>query len=542
MHTPMGCKRTAAVTRCLVAWTVAAVGVACAPTAAAADAAGAAPASGRLGAPDAQTVEAARRAPLVRYHRALPGGAYTNMGNSGGGAVVMAYAALAGDTSVDGRLLEQIRYTLTGGNDVAANGGYPAQHELQVTSMLAVVKTIPRIWGQLTDAEVERADAMMRASLVAGAFTTSDDNPYVVAGERERTLDADFNVGRGWNPNYREGMGGSVLVAAAYFGVDHASELLQAYDHDAFAAHLCDVGLDNSCATFNWKRDHPTSEAPTGEQIESAVRDWSLWGVPLDDVMGLARDLAFRTYGATVACGLDDGRGIPAPNAPEGVAGVIHSGCEGLPNVGQPGMLWEFDSVDGGGPRSATYYAFGGLKPSLFVQGALIANGLWEAGPLSDEIASLIAVGAGDLWYKLERGYRNYSIGAYRGIQTIADPGYAFGYIRSLWEDVIAPYHGLIPSPSLVQAMLDRFAADGTLAGTGPGPSRDRRLGTFRNMLREAADHIEAQDYAGARAQLEATRKRIHLSGQPRASHFVTGENAGVMHGLLERLREAIDR
>jgi hypothetical protein len=497
--------------------------------------------SGGLGAPDAQTVGAARRAPLVRYHRAIPGGAYTNMGNSGGGAVIMAYAALAGDMSVDGRLLEQIRYTLTGGNDIAANGGYPAQHELQVTSMFAIVKNIPRIWGQLTSAEVERADAMMRASMVAGAFTTSDNNPYVLARDRERTLDADFNVGRGWNPNYREGMGGSVLVAAAYLGVERAKEFLQHYEHDSFAAHLCEIGLDNSCATFNWKRDNPASEAPTGEQIESVVHDWSLWGVPLDDIMGLARDLAFRTYGATVGCGLNDGQGVPAPNAPDGVAGVIHTGCEGLPNVGQPGMLWEFDSVDGGGPRSATYYAFGGLKPNLFVQGALIANGLWRPGELSDEIASLIAVGAEDLWYKLEHGYRNYSIGAYRGTQTINDPGYAFGYIRSLWDDVIAPYHGIIPSPSHVQVMLDRFAADGTIVGTGRGTSGDSRVRAFRRMLQAVAVHIEAQDHERAKAELEAAQKRIHLSGGARPSHFVTGENAGVLHGLLERLRTAID-
>ena len=405
-------------------------------------------AAGELGVPDPAVVAAAREAPLVRYHRDLPGGAYTNQGNQGGGAAVMAYAALAGDTSVDQRLLEQIRYTLTGGNDIAANGGYPAQHELQVTSMLAVVKRIPRIWDELTDAERRRADLMMAASLVANAFTTSDANPFVVGDEPERTLDGDTNVGRGWNPNYREGMGGSVLVAAAYFGVPRASRILDRYDHEAFADRLCDVGLDNSCATFTWKRDHPDSLAPTGGQVEAAVRDWSLWGVPLDDVTGLVADLAFHTYGRTVSCGLDGGRGVAAEGAPDGVAGVIDSGCEGLPNLGEPGMLLEFDSVDGGGPRSATYYAYGGLKPSLFVRGALVVNGLWEPGEVSDEIAALTAVGAEDLWYKLRHGYRNYSIGAYRGIQTIDDPGYGFAYVRTLWEDVLAPYHGVGSEPA----------------------------------------------------------------------------------------------
>ncbi|MGH9159317.1 MAG: hypothetical protein ACRD2X_04950 [Vicinamibacteraceae bacterium] len=405
------------------------------------------PPRGALGAPNPEIVERARQAPLVRDHRDLPGGAYTNMGNSGGGAIIMAYAALAGETSVDERLLEQIRYTLTGGNDIAANGGYPAQHELQVTGMLAVVKRIPRLWRRLTPLARARADAMMQASLVAGAFTTSDNNPFVLSGEPERTLDADTNVGRGWNPNFREGMGGSVLVAAAYFGVVQAERFLRSYRHELFAARLCALRLDNSCETFNWKKDHPESIAPTGARIESAVRNWSLWGVPLSDTMQLEADLAFNTYGRTSACGLNDGQGIPVEDAPGGFAGVIDSGCEGLPTLGEPGMLLEFDSVDGGGPRSASYYAFGGLKPSLFVQGALIANGLWERGSTSDTIASLVGTGAEDLWYKLEHGYRNYSIGAYRGIQTIDDPGYGFAYIQALWEEVVAPYHGIVSTP-----------------------------------------------------------------------------------------------
>lgn len=494
----------------------------------------------QLGAPNPAIVQAALQAPLVRYNRDLPGGAYTNMGNSGGGAVIMAYAALAGDTSVDSRILQQVRYTLTGGNDIAANGGYPAQHELQVTGMFAVIKSIPRIWSQLSPAEHERVDAMMHASLVASAFTTSDRNPFIVAGQPERTLDADTNLGRDWNPNYREGMVGSILVAAAYFGVDKAETFLTSYDHAAFTQQLCDLGLDNSCATFRWKQDHPDSIAPTGAQIETAVHDWSLHGVALGDVMRLEANLAFNTYGGTVECGLNDGQGIPAEGAPDGIAGVIASGCDGLPNKGQPGMLLEFDSVDGGGPRSATYYTFSGLKPSLIVQGALIVNHLWQPGLISDQIASLVDVGAEDLWYKLEHGYRNYSIGSYHGIQTINDPGYGFGYIRSLWSDVLAPYHGIIPAPRVVLASFDSSVASGGLTGTGSGDSPDHRLQAFRQQLADAGDLVTAGDFGDARQALPAILRRIHVGGPLQPWQQVTGADAGVLHGLVERLGEAL--
>jgi hypothetical protein len=63
-----------------------------------------------------------------------------------------------------------------------------------------------------------------------------------------------------------------------------------------------------------------------------------------------------------------------------------------------------------------------------------------------------LRVGLPDLWYKLDRGYRDYSKGGPMWIPDGADgervfrsdnPNFAFSYSRSLWTDVIGPYHGL---------------------------------------------------------------------------------------------------
>lgn len=396
------------------------------------------PEAPRLGGPAADVVAAARQAPFVRYARGLPGGAYTNAGNSGGAAITLAFAALAGDRSADTRLLQQMRYTLTGGNDIAANGGYPAQHELQVTGMFATAKLVPRVWNRLRPAERARVDTLMKASLVASAFTTSDQNPFVLAGGQQYTLDGDSNVNRDWNPNYREGMGGSILVATAYFGVERATEILRTYDHDAFVERLAADGLTNAHGTFTWKATHPDSAAPTGAQIESAVHDWSLHGITLDQTMDMSAQLSEYTYGGTVECGLN-GTGILMPDGT--YAGVIDSGCEGLPNLGRPGMLLEFTSVDAEGQRSSADYAYGGYKPNLITQAVLIANGMWEPGPTADRIVSLMSVGVTDLWYKLDHGYRGYSHARFSGILRSDDPDFGFVYLRSLWNDVVRPYH-----------------------------------------------------------------------------------------------------
>ena len=60
----------------------------------------------------------------------------------------------------------------------------------------------------------------MRGALVASAFTTADDNPYVKAGTQQCTLDGDSDVNRDWNPNYREGVIGMLPSRRATSGAE----------------------------------------------------------------------------------------------------------------------------------------------------------------------------------------------------------------------------------------------------------------------------------------------------------------------------------
>ncbi|HVK05816.1 MAG TPA: hypothetical protein VM490_20260 [Armatimonadaceae bacterium] len=401
-------------------------------------------AAARLPGPPAASVDAAIAAPLTRYNRHIKGGAHTNQaGVNGGAPFVLALAAMTGEARADARLLEQIRYTLTGGNDITANGGYPAQHERNVTAMFALARRTPRVWNRLTPAETARIELLMKAALIASAFTTSDDNPYVLGKTRQHALDGDANLGRDWNPNYREGMVGMLAVAAVYFGGgDGAAALLAGYDHAAFARELEKSGLTNLHETFNWRAAHPASEAPTGAMIEKAVRNYRYKGVPATETMTLYRLLTEDTYGKTVNCGLNGGAGVALPDGSR--AGMLPSGCESLPNRGKPGMLKEFDSVDAGGPRSSTHYAYDGFRVNLINHLVLVAGGLWKPGPDADACLARLRVGIPDLWYKIERGYRNYDKGRASGSFGAGTPaGGGFPFTRPLWEEVARPYHGL---------------------------------------------------------------------------------------------------
>ena len=180
----------------------------------------------KLAAPPKEAVDLAIKTPLVRHNRAIAGGGHHNMVDLGEAPVILALAALSGDTSADEQLFKQMRYTLQGGNDLTSNGAYPAQHDRDITAMFALVKLSPRIWNQLTAQEQHAIDLLMEAAFVACAFTSSDNNPYIVAKTQEYALDSNSRFSRGWNPNYREGIIGGVLIGVAYFGGPEKAEAL----------------------------------------------------------------------------------------------------------------------------------------------------------------------------------------------------------------------------------------------------------------------------------------------------------------------------
>ena len=425
----------------LVIVTVAVVGLSVASLSAADDPAkggeqpkAAAEAKPALKSPPKPIVEQAVKADLFRYSRTCKGGAHTNGAWGGGSLVTLAVASYGGDASADKRLLEQLRLMLRGDNSISANGGYPAQHERHFTGACALAKLTPRVWDQLTEAERKKVDLAMKAALVASAYTTSDKS--YAGGRKVTALDGDENLNRGWNPNFQEGMLGAMIVGAVYFGPAEAQKMLDEYAHEPFAAELKEAGLSNTWETFAWKAAHADSKAPTAKEIEDNVHGYRYESHDLSDPMELYYLLTTRTYGKTVNAGLNGGKGIRG-------AGCIAKGAANLPNVGQPGMLMEFDSNDAKGQRSSVGYAYDGFRPNLTNHIVLVAGGRWQKGEKADKCLELMNVGITDLFYKLQNGYISYSKGK-GSAETfdLSERGWDFALTRSLWQDVVKPYHG----------------------------------------------------------------------------------------------------
>jgi len=389
-----------------------------------------------------QIVDKAAAAPLFRCIRQAND--FSNISGAGGANTVLAVAAFQGNTTADQPLLERIRFSILGENAILAAGGYWSQHERHNTAMYTLAKLTPRIWNELSSDEKHKIDLLMTASVVASAYTTAD--AAYVKGRTVTGIDGDTNLNRDWNPNYREGMIGAMLVGAIYFG--GAAELhhvLDTYDHQRFVAQLRDAKLTNPLITFTWasahsgpppkgKRWKPAGEAPDGATIEKIIRDYRYYGSDLTDLMGLYGSLTRKTYGAKVSAGLNGGKGY------KGYARLV-SGAENLPNVGADGMLLEFNSGDALGPRSSGAYAYGGFRPNLTDHLVLLAAGAWKPGPTADECVRLMNVGVTDLFYKADHGYLDWSKGGPGKEPFDRSLPFDFEFSWALWHDVVAKYH-----------------------------------------------------------------------------------------------------
>jgi hypothetical protein len=389
-----------------------------------------------LGYPSQSIVSDAINAALSSYHR------NTSTGDiwctpCDGAPVMLAAAAYTGNMSVDARLLQQMRFLLGNGNDPFATGGYAANDERNATAMFAIAKRTPRIWNQLTSAEVRNVDLIMEATLVADVYATADKTN---ATAPPVTFDGSTNSNRDWNPNYREGMIGAVLVGTEYFGGQAPTEaLLAAYDHAAFTKELEANGLSNAYWTYDTYQSNPSAGAPSPQTVQQGIVGYSMHGITLGRLLDLYLYLANDTFAATIGCGLNGGAGILVGKV---YAGRIVSGCSGLPNLGAAGMEKEFDSNDANGARSDASYVRLGLRANLFNQLVLVVYGDWTKTTASTAALQLVANGVTDFFYKASQGYQDYSHGTDQGLFRCG-MGIDCPLNQAFWTELLAPAHGM---------------------------------------------------------------------------------------------------
>jgi hypothetical protein len=326
---------------------------------------------------------------------------------------------------------------------------------LFMTGAYAILKQSDSFWNNvLNSTQRQKIDLLMKAAVVSSAYTTADAS--YSGGKQITTLDGDRNLHRGWNANYQEGMFGGLIAGSVYFGgTSQVNQILDTYDHDAFVAQLNAAGLTNTARTFNTSVEKPSAGAPNSDTIEANIRNYRFEGKPLADPFDQYARLALQTYSKTVSAGLNGGTGVRLANGK--YSGVVVSGASQTPNLGQLGMLQEFDTYDARGPRSSADYAYYGFRPDLINQIVVLMGGYWEAGDLADQIVARQEVGIADLEYKLQRGYWNYANGGGWGEPFNihrADWSWSFQTMLPTWNDVVRPYFNAVPEPGTATSLM----------------------------------------------------------------------------------------
>jgi hypothetical protein len=377
---------------------------------------------------------------------------------------VLALAAHAGNTSADARLIEQIQTTLNGRDSPLCAGYYPSQKELRVFTMLVIVRNTPRIWDQLSQLDREKADALMKAALVANAYMSAENNPDVIAAKAPgapgslRGQQRSFRGVRGFayfaGGNIRTGQSGCVLAAVAYFGPDKATSILETYDHASFTARLGELGLTNPYDTFNHRNRGVTEaqganglseHAPTAEEIETAIRDWNSRGATISTLRRLVITEINHSFSRNVVSGLNDGAG--ATRDPDR-GRIAEPWPRPLPNAGARGMLFEFDTGDAPGQRSSSTYSTKTLRNALDILICALFAGWWDpAGEEERALRDQIHIGVVDWDFKMTHGYRDFAHGGRRMTRDVSYEIYSepernwfLPITLSLWVDVLKPY------------------------------------------------------------------------------------------------------
>jgi hypothetical protein len=391
---------------------------------------------GSLPAPSAQMLSNAAGRSFPRYIET--GSGNVNVGYNGGYPMTLALDVLARGTASPhyAWVRDMLKYVVAGGNEPACIGGYPTQHEMYVTSVAALLRN-HAIWDTLTVAEKAKWDTVMTATLVTQAFVTSDKNPYIQANTTQRDLRGGTNLNREWNPNYSMAMVPSVLIAMAYFGgVAQATSILDGFNLATFAAAANGQGLMNIARTYarTWG-----ANSPTATQIQNAVRGWTWWGTPLDEIETLLQSHVDWMWMAKVQRGLNGGAGI----------GGCGTTIQNLtpPNDGQVGMGYELDAWDANGRRSDLRHVIGGHRCVVQTLIVLAARGYWKPqSSVAQEMVARMDIGVTDMaWRLFTAGYKDYAYGGCQIEWRPNDPAkiqeWGLHYTVGLWTEVFKPFH-----------------------------------------------------------------------------------------------------
>ncbi len=421
---------------------------------------------------------------------------------------VRAAASLDGDTKLAlDRVVEHLKYFVGEEGVRPFFDLEPYWCYVPLTGAISVCKETPAIWDQLTEAEKEKYDFIMKCFAYILTFGTADGNNYKtgpgLAGNFSKT----------WNPNYRMANVIPMIFVGQYFGGANAvDEILLAFSYDEVMAKFAEYGFDRALARWENKRaeiawdteGNPTAYGPyvkellegggtaylkarndsTGDRLELTegksagsgvgVRTaYTYGGYRVDDVNEILKALFKYNYsGGPVVdrCCYNEATG-------EYRAYIIDG--KSSPYLGLEGMMREL-----GLETSRSSCAYGSHDFMLVVSTLAAANelGIYNIeDPANADVLYLAWIGNADFMFKYETGYMSWASSGGEASKLTVAPAFPSSYHmwKSWWNgmygdytpetlpEYVAPFDPAIKSEDYEEANINASVTTGNVTNNG---------------------------------------------------------------------------
>lgn len=343
------------------------------------------------------------------------------------------------NTAVVNRLLTGIRFVIAGGNEPTCRGAILGWADNALAQSLVLAKNTPAVWDQLTPAEINKCDWLMRAMTVAGNYLQNYHN------DPDRCILGVFqNARKTRSPNIQEGYVGIMIAAYYYFGGDAAvNAMLAEFDYDTYLSTFASLGFTN--IIFGWTYAYGDTEegrATMKQLMEQggAAKD----GGNIVTPDGVRHPFTFAGYSGTprreveyVPYKIFEALAermyphVTHNRSNSGEAYILNNRIS--PMTGLAGMCNELQGVDGSGERSSIRYTYDGWMNSVLTYATIRALNSWGNTPVHQDIDRRMRVGSIDVLYKYKAGYRGRSNGE---IKVHTEPtGVTLGYnfVKDIW-------------------------------------------------------------------------------------------------------------
>lgn len=385
----------------------------------------------------------------------------TNAGGFCGSSFgVIAYAAFAGNSSLDSTVIACINAALPGNKCPACNSGFSMQFETNNWFLgVTLAKLTPRIWNTLPAATVATIDVLFEAEAIAAAWASSDTRKANAqktdtANWKSKTtrLDGGGNNYTWGNINYKMAPPYLLSLYGIYLG---DPQLVKTFLNGGnFSSVITAVQNKSLTNPGNGSFTSSRTGKPSVTEVNTSCNNWTWAGISVTDPVGLFNKLMQLNFSEN--CFLHHPNTADIGGRGALIGGDAAADSKLLSLVGQLGMPDELKATDGNGVRTSVTYAMDGIRMSWGWTIAMLASGF--LGKNSTTLLNLHdRMDNGYEWilHAATVGWKNYAKGGTgggngdfklslpgNGSPTI-DKQYAVTYYNiPMWTTVIEPMIG----------------------------------------------------------------------------------------------------